>query len=141
LLRNNDVRSSPILRASYTEPSLAAIPNTVFDLLEEVMALADRTLLLRLRRFASGIIVSIGGKNAVTLFRDTNSSSFVVPARSSDAQQMQLKTATAKPCRATRPSRQAESALHVRLNFSRHPFIQFLYIHSASCAKGTVQWL
>jgi hypothetical protein len=28
-----------------------------------------------------------------------------------------------------------------QLNFSRHPFIQFLYIHSASRAKGAVQWL
>jgi hypothetical protein len=35
--------------------------------------------------------VSIGGKNAVTTFKDTNTSSLVVPALSRDAQQMQPK--------------------------------------------------
>jgi hypothetical protein len=39
----------------------------------------------------SGFVVSIGGKNAVTTFKDANTLTFVAPALPSGAQQIQLK--------------------------------------------------
>jgi hypothetical protein len=98
------------------------------------------SITLRGSGLVSSPTVSIGGKNAVTTFKGANTLSFVVPMLPSGAQQVQLKNPDGETVPLDAAFTANGIALPAQLNFSRHPFIQFLYIHSASCAKGTVQW-
>jgi WD40 repeat protein len=54
-------------------------------------AAGGASITLRGSGFVSGVTVSIGGKNAVTTFKDANTLTFVVPALRSGSQQIQLK--------------------------------------------------
>ncbi len=54
-------------------------------------AAGGASITLRGSGFESGVTVPIGGKNAVTTFKDANTLTFVVPAPPSGSQQVQLK--------------------------------------------------
>ncbi|HZC66500.1 MAG TPA: IPT/TIG domain-containing protein, partial [Candidatus Dormibacteraeota bacterium] len=75
-----------------TVVQLAKVPLGIGTLTPTTGAVAGgASVTLRGSGFMTGITVSIGGKNAATTFKDTNSLSFVVPALPAGAQQLRLK--------------------------------------------------